>query len=162
MTIFVTSDLHLGHKTMITCNWRPFLCLEEMHKVIVTNWNKVVAPDDTVYVLGDVYLYSDYKYILDELNGTKIYIKGNHDKNGLTDITNLFINYRGTKIEMVHNPENRVSKKGIVLHGHHHLNGNHIMPVDKKIQFYNVNTEFHKYKPKRLSEILGELISSKI
>jgi len=157
MTIFITSDLHIGHKTMITCQWRKFLCLERMHQVIIHNWNKIVKDGDIVYVLGDVFVGSGYEDVFKQLKGHKIIIKGNHDKPSLSNTINIFIRYKGIDIEMVHNPIHAHTKKGIVLHGHHHLNGNHTMPVKKGVVFYNVNTEFHKYKPKRLSEIIGEI-----
>lgn len=51
--IFFTADLHLYHTNIIKhCN-RPFETIEEMNNVLVDNWNKVVGPKDTIYILGD-------------------------------------------------------------------------------------------------------------
>ena len=47
------SDLHLGNANVIKFDNRPFESLEEMHKTIITNWNRVVNQNDTVYILGD-------------------------------------------------------------------------------------------------------------
>lgn len=50
---FVTSDVHFGHNNIIKyCN-RPFQNSDEMDITIINNWNKIVNPDDEVYILGD-------------------------------------------------------------------------------------------------------------
>lgn len=78
--IFFTSDLHIGHKNILTyCN-RPFETLEAMHDYIIKQWNSQVSKDDTVYVLGDFSLNPKWSgIIIPQLNGTKILISGNHD-----------------------------------------------------------------------------------
>jgi calcineurin-like phosphoesterase family protein len=55
-----------------------------MDAALIQNWNEVVKPEDTVYHLGDVAFASPdmSKHILSILNGTKILILGNHDRNG--------------------------------------------------------------------------------
>ena len=54
-----------------------------MDQTIIDNWNSVVSVDDLVYVIGDItmgFSKKRVKAIFDQLNGTKILIKGNHDK----------------------------------------------------------------------------------
>lgn len=78
--IYFTSDPHFYHSNIIKyCN-RPYSSVEEMNEALVTNWNSIVKPEDTVYCLGDfslairpVELYSA------QLNGTKYLVPGNHD-----------------------------------------------------------------------------------
>ena len=52
------SDLHFFHKnvTAMGSNFdnRPFQDIEEMHAGIRKRWNQEVAPEDDVYVLGDL------------------------------------------------------------------------------------------------------------
>jgi len=84
---WITADLHLGHKNIIKpdyCN-RPFKDVDEMNTTIIRNWNRVVKPDDTVYVLGDFALGKKKKvaYWISRLNGYKILILGNHDRHFL-------------------------------------------------------------------------------
>ena len=82
MAIFFTSDLHLGHRAIITFCDRPFMTTEDMNTSLVLNWNKVVKPEDRVYVLGD-FSFCNAKVTeeyLKRLNGEKYLIKGNHDK----------------------------------------------------------------------------------
>ena len=53
MTTFFTSDQHSGHRNIIGYCERPFHGVGEMNAVLVTNWDAVVGPHDTVHVLGD-------------------------------------------------------------------------------------------------------------
>lgn len=82
--IWFTSDLHLRHKRILSIGkGRPFGSIEEMESIIIKNWNNKVSPDDTVYVLGDVFWgqnSSQIKNIMSKLNGNKILIIGNHDR----------------------------------------------------------------------------------
>lgn len=81
-----TSDTHFGHLNVINfCN-RPFKDLDEMHHSIIEDWNSKVAPGDIVYHLGDFSCCSSSKAkqdvlleILQQLNGNKWLIIGNHD-----------------------------------------------------------------------------------
>lgn len=79
---FFTSDTHFGHTNIIKyCN-RPFKDAGEMDREIVRIWNETVKPEDTVYHMGDVAFASPdrIKHIVTNLNGRKILILGNHDR----------------------------------------------------------------------------------
>ena len=54
---------------------------ESWNEMLISRWNKVVRPCDTVYILGDLALgnYDAVKNVLGCLNGRKILVKGNHD-----------------------------------------------------------------------------------
>jgi calcineurin-like phosphoesterase family protein len=77
--VLYCSDLHLGHRLM--CTTRGFATIEEHDETVISNWNKAVAADDIVWLLGDVSLRWDDKlrWKLGRLNGTKHLIAGNHD-----------------------------------------------------------------------------------
>jgi calcineurin-like phosphoesterase family protein len=80
---FYIADTHFGHTNILKYDNRPFMSVEEMDKAIISNWNKVVNSNDTVFILGDVSWYSrasgKTSGILDKLNGYKVLIRGNHD-----------------------------------------------------------------------------------
>lgn len=78
---FFTSDLHLNHANSIKFDKRPFKDLEHMHKKLINNWNAIVPENGITYILGDYGMGSVDKTreILDQLNGTKILVLGNHD-----------------------------------------------------------------------------------
>lgn len=52
-----------------------------MDKTLIENWNNRVTNKDTVYILGDVSWYNrkKQKEIIQQLNGYKVLILGNHD-----------------------------------------------------------------------------------
>lgn len=85
-----TSDLHFGHVNILTYTpqRRVYLGLSEtdtvveMNEAIVDLWNTQVAPDDTVWVIGDVAMGKVHETIqyVTQLNGTKHLFLGNHDR----------------------------------------------------------------------------------
>lgn len=79
--IWFTSDTHFFHKNIISyCN-RPFASLNEMHAVLIRNWNDTVGSNDEVYILGDFVFggVGRIREITAQLNGVKTLIRGNHD-----------------------------------------------------------------------------------
>ena len=87
--VWFTSDTHFSHENIIRFCKRPFANVEEMNEHIISEWNKVVGPDDTIFHLGDFAWggSSVWNDVLSRLNGHKILIIGNHD------IKNLRANY---------------------------------------------------------------------
>ena len=88
---FVIADTHFNDANIIRfCN-RPFSSVEDMNTILIDNWNAVVEPCDTVWILGDFFKFeSVYDYpcdnlgrnfcdIVGSLTGKKYLIKGNHD-----------------------------------------------------------------------------------
>lgn len=75
------SDTHFGHLNIIKYSNRPFKDVSHMNEVLIGNWNEVVAPNDTVYHLGDVALgdKSLWESVFSRLNGYKVLVVGNHD-----------------------------------------------------------------------------------
>jgi len=82
VSVFFTADTHFGHSNVIKYDKRPFADVAEMNQTLVKNWNRVVAPSDAVYHLGDVSILRPEKTreILNSLNGKIFLIRGNHDK----------------------------------------------------------------------------------
>lgn len=84
MAIYALSDLHLHLSVdkpmdVFGPQWTDYV------RRIRDNWQRTVAPDDVVLIAGDVswatYIgdaHADFAYI-EQLNGTKIISKGNHD-----------------------------------------------------------------------------------
>jgi calcineurin-like phosphoesterase family protein len=139
MKTWVTSDLHFGHKNIMTfcreARARFKLDLDYMNEAMVKEWNDLIAPHDTVYILGDVaFLPADKaaQYMM-RLNGIKILVEGNHDRKLLQDPffrdqfkevhKYLDINYNGTKVVMFHYPIaewDQMHRGAVHLHGHLH------------------------------------------
>lgn len=81
MTDFFTSDIHFGHKNIIEYCGRPWSNIHDMNEGIIRNWNSVVAPNDNVYITGDVCMGKLQESIknVKRLNGNKHLVAGNHD-----------------------------------------------------------------------------------
>lgn len=80
MATYFTSDPHYGHHNVIGfCN-RPFRDVFHMNETMISNWNDIVTPEDTVYILGDFSMSFHYvTTCAPRLLGNKILIAGNHD-----------------------------------------------------------------------------------
>lgn len=116
---------------------RPYESVGQMNQAMIASWNSAVAPEDTVYILGDVAFMSGYDaaQIVTQLHGTKILVAGNHDRKTLKDVhfRNCFasihdyleITHEKTLVVMFHYPiaEFNQQHRGAV-HFHGHLHGN--------------------------------------
>lgn len=82
MNTWVTADLHLGHTNIIKYCDRPFSDANHMDQVLINNWNKMVAAEDTVYHIGDFTLGSEWdaKQYISRLQGKIIFLPGSHDR----------------------------------------------------------------------------------
>jgi calcineurin-like phosphoesterase family protein len=87
--IFFASDYHLGHHNVIKYDNRPFRNVDEMHSVLLRNWNSVVGINDIVFYLGDLSFGKSElsKWFTHSINGKIHFILGNHDK--MKDIVKL-------------------------------------------------------------------------
>lgn len=164
--IYFTSDLHLFHANIIKyCN-RPFETVSEMNDKIIENWNKTIKnKSDIVYILGDV-SFGHPRHtleILNKLNGTKILIKGNHDKN-CNSIAHAFLAMRDyyeiycgqIPIIMFHYPLETWNKShigSIHLHGHTHNLDNLFHSTYKRNRF-NVGVDVNNFTPLSLDQIM--------
>lgn len=140
MKTWITSDLHFGHKNIMSfcpetrARFRSDVAY--MNSAMVEEWNAKVEPGDLVYILGDVAFMSgsDAGKTMHRLNGDKILVEGNHDRKTLMDATfrsafkevhkYLDINYDCHKCVMFHYPiaEWDQMHRG-ALHFHGHLHG---------------------------------------
>ena len=76
---YLLADTHFSHMAMQKyCN-RPL----DFDQKIISQWQATVSPQDIVYHLGDVTWGSQgqLQQIMNGLPGTKILIRGNHDRN---------------------------------------------------------------------------------
>jgi len=76
--IYIVTDLHFFHKAMTKYCGRP----ANFNQIIINQWQATVQPQDIVFNLGDVTWSSQgqLQQINNGLPGTKILIRGNHDR----------------------------------------------------------------------------------
>ena len=134
MSNFVSSDYHLGHGNIIKLAKRPFKDLNHMNETIIKNHNERIKNDDTFFHVGDFCFRNSpggkdgegtttrATNYLEVLNGQKVLIKGNHDKNNTvkTCIERIYVNFGGYRICMVHSPSHVDYKCKVNLVGHVH------------------------------------------
>lgn len=139
MRHFVTSDIHFGHKNIMSfcpvSRARFNNDVDYMNEQIIREWNEVVTPEDHTYILGDVAFCPASKAasFLKRMNGTKTLIVGNHDTKLIKDheFRNCFvdihdykvINHNGTRVVMFHFPISewdQMHRGSVHLFGHVH------------------------------------------
>lgn len=129
--IFFASDHHFGHTNILSFlvegrQLRTFEDVTHMNEFMVMQHNRVVCPKDKVYFLGDVAMGSAGLVHLDRMNGEKILIRGNHDKDKLSNYAKYFKDVRGVhqfdKMILSHIPlhPDSLGRWGHNVHGHLH------------------------------------------
>lgn len=137
---WLIADLHLGHQRLVD-GWgeevgarkgprSQFVDADAMSEHIFERWASVVAPQDRVYVLGDVAFKRPWLLAMRDLPGHKRIIGGNHDKQDADDYIKVFEKIYGvTQLEpsfvLTHIPIHpgqlsaRASMR-VNIHGHLH------------------------------------------
>lgn len=157
--VFFTSDLHFHHENMIKICKRPYEDVEEMNQGLVDLYNEVVPKDGICFILGDVSWKRPNwtQHLVDQMNGKKYLITGNHDKNGTEamfsgywDMLQLLImNEKGVydDVHLCHFPLeewNGYFRGAYHLHGHLHSPESKICTADLRL---DVGVDGHNYKP---------------
>ena len=163
--VWLWSDLHFGHANVIKYSHRPFKDVIEMNTTLVKNFNSLVQPTDISLWIGDIGFGCDpeINYLIEQCNGYKVLIVGNHDLNKgklrhlkFNEIHVVYkIQYADKNIVCSHYPLEQIPENYINIHGHIHASNpavkDHINLSDKH---KNVNCEFHNYHPIKLSTLL--------
>ena len=110
MSLYTIGDTHLSFsvdKPMdIFKGWTDYI------DRLKDNWNKIVTDADSVVIPGDISwamnfeeAEKDFRFLNDELNGTKYILKGNHDYwwNTMSKMTKFLDENGFDKIKIVHN-----------------------------------------------------------
>jgi len=162
---YFTSDNHFWHGNIIKyCN-RPFASVEDMNRVMISNWNEIVMPEDTIFHIGDFGLCKSseapdapkdpFKFIRNQLNGNIIFIAGNHDGNNKNRsiIESMIIIHGGHKIFLTHNP--KYFRKDIEWNfcGHTHGNEGTFRRIGKSI-IVDIGVDCWGFKPVNINDII--------
>ena len=176
---YYIADMHFSHKNILAYDNRPFFTVSEMDKTMIDRWNSVVAKNDSVYVLGDMFWCTEKEAIsiLDKLNGAKILILGNHDTCNNEEFRQRFVHIadylevsdKGRKVVLSHYPipcfKNHYYK-WYHLYGHVHNSFEYNMMEHNKFLMqelygkpclmYNVGAmmPWMDYTPRTLDEII--------
>ena len=170
-----TADHHWGHANIIRYDGRPYEAVEEMDADLIARWNAAVAPGDTVYHLGDIFLYAktaSARAVREQLHGNIRLIRGNHDKNAdaMKEEFDWIKDYHELKVP---DPDAHGGTQLLVLchyafrvwnrshHGAFHLYGHShgSLPDDPHARSFDVGCMLHDYRPisyARVKEIMAQ------
>ena len=164
--IWFTSDLHLGHDNIRKLASRPFNTLSEMNNALIANYNSMIYPEDTVYILGDLSFKSSKQWcnkMIARLNGNKVLILGNHDIDYDPDLFCGIYDYFEFKYQkipfvLMHYPLmswNKAKKGAFHVHGHIHSAGeyNERNRIEG-IRRYDAGVDANGYYPVHIDEII--------
>lgn len=123
--VFLTADTHFGHRKVT--EFRPYATVEDHDRDLISRWNAVVRPQDTVWHLGDVY-FREGHLALAQLNGIKKLVLGNHDTHPLDVYTGQFsrvfgaVEYRHCLLTHIPVHPCQLQRWRMNIHGHMHAN----------------------------------------
>jgi calcineurin-like phosphoesterase family protein len=126
-------DLHLGHTNEALR--RGFSNVEEHDREVIKRWNSVVGAKTLMFLVGDATMENKSKLeLLNELNGRKILISGNHETRQMfPELIKYFesicgaLEYKGTII--THIPIHPLSVRRYLFNIHAHMHDNYIEEV---------------------------------
>lgn len=170
MKKYYISDLHLFDRKIIKSAHRPHKNLEEMHTDIIIKWNKKVSKNDIVYIIGDIGAPDNNKEkfeiikILKSLNGKKILIIGNHDREIIRDTSfkkcfaaikeycRILDNYK--RVILFHFPiEDWEGKSKGTIHIHGHIHNKNINFMKNR---YHAGCDVQNFTPVSLNELINK------
>ena len=159
-TVWVWSDLHLGHENIIRYTNRPFANASAMDAELYANWATTVGPADALLFLGDVAMRkavgeATWSRIRHAPGRTKQLVVGNHDLtgagrlrvDGFDDICSLLYAPGDPPLLFTHMPLSDLPEGWVNVHGH-----THAAPVTRSPHI-NVSVEHIRYRPLALPRI---------
>ncbi len=160
MKTFITSDNHFDHANIIKHCQRPFDSVYVMNQTMINNWNDVVTEKDRVIVVGD-FAWKNPEYWLNQLKGTKILIKGNHDhkqnRKGWDFVKDLWeTSIEGQRVVFCHY---QMAEWNASFHGSWHLYGHshgNAEEYEHKLSF-DVGVDLWDFYPIEWSQIVNKM-----
>jgi calcineurin-like phosphoesterase family protein len=157
--VWVISDTHLSHGTIIFYRHRPFKNAIEMDEKIIENWNRVVGPNDIVIHLGDFgpTSKSRLKSLRNRLNGVIILIAGSHDKIPVVTKNRFIVVTGSIKINnliFTHEPMMEVPENMVNVHGHIHSTGTYGRRINACVEWTDYTPVPLEYYLKEAKQIL--------
>ena len=169
---------HFNHDREFIWKARGFDSVVDMNNAIIERHNAVVAPDDDVYVLGDLCLGGAgmtqvNQALISQMNGRIHVVLGNHDTPARAEMYTLFcdnvvevvyatmIHYRGYHFYLSHYPtltanleKESLKQCTINLYGHTHQYSNFYEGIPF---MYHVGCDSHNCTPVLLDDAIEEM-----
>ena len=163
---WIYSDPHFFHHNI--CKFtnydgspvRPWDDAEEMSEWMISEYNKLVHPEDRVYLLGDIAMTrKGLDRSLPRLLGRKVLVRGNHDVDKMSyysqhvDDIRSYVIKKGFILSHIPIHPSCLGRWDLNIHGH--LHNNLVMygdGIDKR--YYNACVERTNFLPILLDDIL--------
>lgn len=174
--IFITSDWHFCHNKEFIWKTRNFSSINEMNEEIIKRNNKLVKPEDDLYVLGDLLLGGEKSLeqglnLISKINGKLHLVRGNHctDKrweafsklsNVVAMDNSIYLKHQGYHFYMSHFPsltgnnDKFLKQMTLNLFGHTHQKEHFF---ENNFWMYNVAMDAHNCYPCNLNDIIQEM-----
>lgn len=177
--MYFISDTHFFHKNIIKYCQRPFADVREMNAELIARWNRMVVDNATTILhVGDVTFHYDQAFaIVNQLNGNKELILGNHDwgpermeRLGFTCRTSrrnetYEFEFHGTHFVVAHRPRDiptwTEGDTRVRVCGHEHNNAPHFIKWTRgknddarAIMCLNISCEYTDYAPIHIDEVV--------
>ena len=159
-TVWVWSDLHLGHDNIIRYANRPFRDAAEMDALLYRNWARTVAEEDLLLFVGDLAMRKavgehTWAHIRQAQGRAKHLVVGNHDLtgsgvlrvDGFDDICSTLRAGGEPPLAFTHMPLADVPPGVVNVHGHTHDE------PPRQSRHINVSVEQLDYRPVALQRI---------
>lgn len=153
------SDTHFFQEKIIEYTGRPYNDAAHMNAELLKSHNAVVKPTDIVIWAGDVSFagVTITNELLDQFNGYKILVVGNHDldrhtgKLKMMNFDEIHTSLYFRDIVVTHHPWKSALPDGMWnVHGHLH---NNVLDMERHV---NVSVEMVDYVPMPLDQLLRE------
>lgn len=163
MATFLTADWHLGEDRLQLLG-RPFTTTEEMNETMIRLHNELVAPDDEVFMLGDVIATQEhnggreYLPLVERFNGRKTLFRGNQEfrfsdaelleyfERVIPEGDGLELDYDGLELYLTHYPSRgRADRFNLVGHIH--------SSWKVQLNMLNVGVDVHHFRPVPLERV---------
>jgi calcineurin-like phosphoesterase family protein len=163
MKVWVTGDWHFGHWTSDTRNIikycdRPFDSILQMNRTLIDNANALVKPEDIVYHVGDFSFYRPWSDILKQLNGTWVFLWGNHDSKRFNNVPlHRAIELRrfGKRIYLNHHPEECMDIRGFDIYLTAHIHQKWKTRIMGMNYLINIGVDQWGFKPVHLDWLIN-------
>ena len=159
-TVWVWSDLHLGHGNIIRYANRPFDDVEEMNATLYRNWADTVREDDLLLFVGDIAMRQavgehTWQHVRAAKGRAKHLVVGNHDLtaagilrvDGFNDVCSTLFAMGEPALAFTHMPLAHVPPGVVNVHGHTHDE------PPRQSRHINVSVEQLEYTPVALPRI---------
>lgn len=166
MKIFFTGNQQFGRPGAIKQFKRPFENVEEMNSTLIENWNKTVASDDIVYVLGNfAWDPTSAEETLRQLNGNIVIVPGEIDDSVIELSQKKLMPAKTAVIENIFTAEGDKLTVSYwpLMEWPNKAKGDYLFfgfpspkyKTDHKKKMVNVSCDFWSYKPQSLDSIMS-------